>query len=119
MSLGASRCWTRCSQGNSYNGVVRAGSRQDDERITRLEAENVVLRAERDEVSADNARLRDEQAELSAKLEAALAKIAELTKQVFGPRSERTKKRPDIIDANAWPAGDPEPGGPSPLRNLA
>lgn len=92
-------------RGGSYNGVVRAACREQDERIAWLEAEDVVLRAERDE--------------LSAKLEAALAKIAELTKQVFGPRSERTKKRPDIIDANAWPAGDPEPGGPSPLRNLA
>ncbi len=98
--------------------MLSAACREDNGRIIRLEAENVVLRGEVDELSADNARLlaafhealaqRDE---LSGKLEAALAKIVELTKQVFGRHSERAKGRPDVIDANAWPAGPPEPGG--------
>ena len=91
--------------------MLAAACREDDVRIVRLEAENVVLRGEVGELSADNAKLltalkevsagRDE---LSAKLEAAVAKIVELTKQVFGRRSERAKRTPDIIDVDAWPA---------------
>ncbi|WP_455423344.1 IS66 family transposase, partial [Acidithrix ferrooxidans] len=70
----------------------------DNERIASLEAENVVLRSERDE--------------LSAKVDALTAKIVELTKQAFGRRSERAKMAQDV---NAEPIGaleessDPEP----------
>ena len=70
----------------------------DNERIASLEAENVVLRSERDE--------------LSAKVDALTAKIIELTKQAFGRRSERAKMAQDV---NAEPIGaleessDPEP----------
>jgi len=81
-----------------------------------LEAENGVLRAElhevsaeRDELLAERARLAGElqsvsveRDELSAKLGAALAKIVELTKQVFGSRSERAKK--DAADDRAQDA---------------
>jgi len=98
--------------------VRRAACREDDERIVGLEAENVVLRGEVGELSAEKARLAAalkevsaQRDELSATGEALRAKIVELTKQVFGRRSERAKKAPDIIDANSWPAGTPEPGG--------
>ncbi|MHB8328901.1 MAG: hypothetical protein ACYDD6_04630, partial [Acidimicrobiales bacterium] len=47
---------------------------------------------------------------LAAKAEALTAKVVELTKQVFGCRSERATKDPDIIDANAWPADIPQGG---------
>ena len=80
-----------------------------------LEAENGVLRTElhevsteRDELSAERARLLGElqsvsveRDELSAKLEAALAKIVELTKQAFGSRSERAKKNADADAAQS------------------
>jgi transposase len=96
--------------------VVRTAYQQEDERIAWLEAENVVLRINVDEVSADNAKLLAElhrvsveRDGLAAKVEALTAKVVELTKQVFGSRSERAKKKDgDIVDADAWPADRPQ-----------
>ena len=104
--------------------MVRPVCRQHDQRDVLLEAENGVLRAElhevsaeRDELLAERARLAGElhsvsveRDELSAKLEAALAKIVELTKQVFGSRSERAGK--DAADDRAQGAeGEGAEGG--------
>lgn len=79
-----------------------------DEQIALLEAELVVVRAERDALEAANASLVGNLDELQAKLEAALAKIAELTKQVFGSSSERGKRGPKAAGSPGSPddAGD-------------
>jgi len=73
-------CWTRGSGGDGYTGVMRPACGQHEERIALLEAEIVVVRAERDE--------------LAATVEALRAKVVELTKHAFGDRSERAKKTP-------------------------
>ncbi|MGH9301903.1 MAG: IS66 family transposase [Acidimicrobiales bacterium] len=86
--------------------VVQAGCRQHEERIASLEATCVVLGAERDEALSRCAQVVAERDEALEQVAALSARIVELTKQAFGRRSERGKKKPgDIIDVDARPAG--------------
>lgn len=110
--------------------MVTATCRQDAERIASLEAEIVVVRAALvealallEKATADKARITGERDELAATVEALKAKIVELTKQVFGGRSERAKNNTregqgsegeDVSDDTEAP--EPPPSRP-PMRD--